>query len=203
MALCHLAVVLLGLVVADAAAVTLRTRASANPVRKEVTMMQMMQNKVTEEGKKAEDLFDKFMCYCETADGTLAKEISDMEAKVTQLTQALKEGTAMKAQLDSDLKGHKSDRAEAKTAMAEATALREKEAAAFAANKARLESYIAAIAKAVAALEKGVATGFLQTASASVLRQVVISADMSTVDRQMLASFLTNTAGEEYVPQSG
>ena len=40
------------------------TATAANPIRKVVTMLQNMQTKVTEEGKKEQDLFEKFMCYC-------------------------------------------------------------------------------------------------------------------------------------------
>merc|ERR1719502_708820 len=43
--------------------------------------------------------------------------------------------------------------------------------------------------------------GFLQTNSAQVVRQLSINMDMSNVDRQMLASFLSSRNG--YAPQSG
>merc|ERR1719183_426361 len=58
-----------------------------------------------------------------------------------------------------------------------------------------------ALTKAIAALEKGMAGGFLQTTAATVLRTLSLSMDMSSSDRDMLASFLTEKAG--YVPQSG
>ena len=54
------------------------------------------------------------------------------------------------------------------TAMSDATALREKEAGAFAAQKADYDANIIAINAAVAALEKGMARGFLQTSAAQV-----------------------------------
>merc|ERR1719502_2104234 len=44
---------------------------------------------------------------------------------------------------------------------------------------------------------------FLQTAAASKLKQLSISMDMSSMDREMLTSFLTQGQGEGYVPQSG
>merc|ERR1719171_3198062 len=67
----------------------------------------------------------------------------------------IKEAEAKKAQLEADVVQHKKDREAAKAAMAEATAIREKEAAAFAKETAESKAYIAAIEKAVAALEKG------------------------------------------------
>merc|ERR1719387_2505739 len=44
-----------------------------------------MQNKVEAEGKKTEELFDKYMCYCDTAEETLGKSIADAEKKIPQL----------------------------------------------------------------------------------------------------------------------
>ena len=55
-----------------------------------------------------------------------------------------------KAQLDGELKQHKSDREAAKASVRDATALREKEAAAFAASAADHTSNIGALKKAVA-----------------------------------------------------
>ena len=83
---------------------------------------------------------------------------------------------------------------------AKATALREKEAAAFAKEKSDGETNIAALAKAIPAIEKGM-SGFLQTGAASVLRGLSVSMDMSSVDREMLASFLSSKSG--YAPASG
>ena len=56
-----------------------------------------------------------------------------------------------------------------KKAVAEATALREKEAAAFPAEKEDSDANIKAITKAVAASEKGMAGSFLQTSAAKLL----------------------------------
>jgi peptidoglycan hydrolase CwlO-like protein len=172
-----------------------------NPIRKVVTMLQMMQNKVTAEGKKAEEIFDKFMCYCDNADTLLAGAITTAENKIPQLEAAVGKDVEMKKQLETDVKNHKADREAAKGAIAEATALREKEATEFAKVSGDLKTNIAALAKAIPAIEKGMGSGFLQTTSASVVRQLSINMDMSNVDRQMLASFLSSKTG--YAPASG
>ena len=111
----------------------MRVSYAANPLRKVVTMLQMMQNKVTEEGKKKEALFDKYMCYCQNADEKLGKCIADAEAKIAQLESEIKEAAALKDQLDADLVKAKSDRAHAKEALVKTNTLREKGADAFAA----------------------------------------------------------------------
>merc|ERR1719428_1682625 len=163
----------------------------------------MMQNKVTAEGKKAEELYDKYMCYCANAEDTLKKSIADAETKIPQLEASIKESAALKEQLTADIEQHKTDRAEAKVAIAEANAIRDKEAGAFAKESSDFESYIVALGKAIAALEKGVAGGFLQTTSATVLRRLSTTMDMSSVDREMLAAFLSQGSSAGYVPQSG
>jgi uncharacterized coiled-coil DUF342 family protein len=172
----------------------------ANPIRKVVTMLQMMQNKVEAEGKKKEEIFDKFMCYCENADQILGGAIEAAENKIPQLESAIKEDLALKKQLEADLKQHKADRAAAKEAVAKAKALREKEAAAFKKESGDLKTNIGALAKAIPAIEKGMG-GFLQTSAASVVKELSITMDMSSVDREMLASFLSSKGG--YAPASG
>jgi septal ring factor EnvC (AmiA/AmiB activator) len=188
--------------VGHAAALETRGSSAANPIRKVVTMLQMMQNKVTEEGKKKEALFDKYMCYCQNADETLGKSIADAEAKIPQLESEIKEAAALKEQLEADLVKAKSDRADAKEALAKAKALREKEASAFAAESGEFKSNIDALSKAIPAIESGM-TGFLQTRAASVLRRLSVSMDMSSMDRETLASFLSEGNSASYVPQSG
>jgi septal ring factor EnvC (AmiA/AmiB activator) len=171
-----------------------------NPIRKVVTMLQMMQNKVEADGKKAEGLFEKFMCYCENAETLLGGAITAAENKIPQLESGIKEDIAEKKQLEADLKAHKADREAAKAAIAKATGIREKEAAAYAKEKSDGETNIAALGKAIPAIEKGM-SGFLQTSSASVLRSLSVSMEMSSVDREMLASFLSSKTG--YAPASG
>merc|ERR1719498_798582 len=88
--------------------------------------------------------------------------------------------------------------------MAEATAIREKEAAAFAKESGDLKTNIAAVGKAVAALEKGQAGAFLQTDSAAVLTRLVENDEkMVDVDREDLTAFLSGGDSHGYAPQSG
>merc|ERR1719191_1069390 len=116
-----------------ARAASVDQESSANPIRRVVTMLQMMVNKVKAEGEKEQELFDKFMCYCENADATLGKSIEEAKNKIPQVSSDLEEAIALKAQLEEEIAQHKKDREEAKAAMEKATAIREKEAAEFAA----------------------------------------------------------------------
>merc|ERR1719450_780299 len=148
-------------------------------------MLQKMQAKVTEEGEKETALFEKYMCYCKNSGGDLKKSIGDADTKIPQLGSDIKEAEASLAQLKEDLKQHQVDRSAAKSAVAEATALREKEAAEYAKESNELKANIAAVAKATAAIEKGMGGAFLQTRTASILQQLVQKSDkMDDSDRQ-------------------
>merc|ERR1719159_1191407 len=127
---------------------------NANPVRKVVTMLQMMMKKIEEEGVKETELYDKFMCYCATADSTLGKSISDANTKIPQLESDIKEAVEEKAQLEADLAAHQDDRTAAEEAMAKATEMREKEAAAFAKEMAGDKADLDSLTKAIGAIEK-------------------------------------------------
>jgi len=175
---------------------------NANPIRKVVNMLQSMQKKVTEEGEIEQKLFDKFMCYCENGDTALAKSIADAEAKMPELVSEIEEAEQEVKQLKLDLEAHKADRAAAKKAMAEATALREKEAAVFAAYKAEAESNIGAMVKATEAISKGMAGSFLHTSDAQVLKNLVLAQNtLEDYDREELTAFLSNS--NSYAPASG
>merc|ERR1719352_1705449 len=164
-----------------------------------------MQKKVVAEGEKEEELFEKFMCYCKNGKGALESSIEQAKQTNDQLKSSIKETDATLAQTKADLKTAQTDRAAAKTAVAKATALREKEASAFATESSELKTNIAATKKATAAIEKGMGGAFLQTSVGSILKELSVTMDISSIDREMLTSFLTQGQGESsgYAPASG
>ena len=165
-------------------------------------MLQQMSNKVVAEGKKEQELFDKFMCYCTNGADGLAQSIKDADTKVPQVESALKEAAANKAQFEADVKQHQTDRAEAKEAIAAATALREKQAAEYAKVSGDYKANIAAMGKAITAIGAG-AAGFLQTTAATSVRRLAIDMDISPADRDQVMAFLAQGQGFGYAPKSG
>jgi len=182
-------------------AVGAEQKAVLNPIRKVVTLLQTMQKKVEQEGKDELALYNKFMCYCKTGGSDLGASISAAEEKIPAVQSNIEESEAKLTGAKADLKQAQGDRTAAKAAMAEATALREKEAATFAAFKAEHDTDIAAIAKATAAIEQGVAGSFLQTPAAHVLQHIVSKSDLPEADQETVAAFLSQSTG--YAPQSG
>jgi len=179
------------------------TEHQVNPIRKVVTLLQQMQNKVAADGKKKEVIYDKFMCYCNNADELLGAAVAEADKKIPLTISAIEQDTAMKAQLEADLKAHQTDRAAAKEAIAKATAMRNKEAASYAKESGDLKTNIAGLGKAIAAIDKGMSGGFLQSNSAQLIQGLSITMDMSSVDRDLLTSFLSSGSSSNYSPKSG
>merc|ERR1719253_1367991 len=150
-------------------------------------------------------MFEKYMCWCSTGGSDLQKGIAAAGNKIPEVEAAIKELEAQVVQLKADIKSAQADRVAAKSALAEATSLREKEAAAFAAEKAESDANIGAMSKALAALEKGMGGAFLQTNAAKILRNFVAKVgDVIDDDQQaVVTSFLSGEQGEDYAPASG
>jgi len=180
----------------SASALKTETELDANPVRRIVTMLQMMQNKVKAEAEKRLELFDKFMCYCETSSAELAKSIEEAQDKIPQLESEIKTATEQKAQMEGELVNHKSNREDANEAIEKATAIRKKESNVFGQDSGETKANIDSLGKAVAAISKGLGESFLQTPAASVLRQLSLTQDLSTTDRDMLSAFLSQKQGD-------
>merc|ERR1719321_1075496 len=169
-----------------------------NPIRKVVTMLQDMQKSVEEEGKKEEDLFDKFMCYCSNGEGALDAAIKEGQAQIEQLSASVPRGEAEKSQLEQDITQHKADREEAEKVIKESTAMREKEAAEFAATSGDMKTNIQAMDGALAALKKGTSAALLQTGVGNLLRSIVkTSPAVREGERGMLLSFLESGEGAD------
>merc|ERR1719199_663483 len=174
------------------------SRTGANPIRRVVTLIQNLQKKVEAEAVAEQKLFDEFMCYCKTGVGTLEESIASSEAKVPKVQATIEAAEAGVKQLKADLKQHQADRASAEESSEKATAIREKEAAAYAAFKSDSDANIAAIKKAVAALEGGAAGSFLQTGGAQTLRRFVVDkAQLADVDRDAVMAFLQGGSADE------
>jgi len=179
----------------------------ANPIRRVVTLMQDMQKEIEAEGKKEDDLYRKFKCYCSGNTENLSKAGEEAAAQIEELTAKVKEEKAEKKQLVEELKQHKSDRANAKQDLAKASKIREKEHEAYLAAAGDTKENIDATNQAIGALEKGMAgNSFIQSPVASKLKALIqrsesIQEKMDQSDRETLMNFLQ--ASGDYAPASG
>jgi septal ring factor EnvC (AmiA/AmiB activator) len=163
-----------------------------------------MAKKLESEAKRDEALHDNYMCYCKKSGSTLSEAIAASTSKIPQVESALEELSSNKQQLKADIEKAQVDRAAAKSAVAKATAIREKDLFAFGTYKADADSNIAALAKAITAIDAGMSGGFLQTKNAQVLRKLLQTRDaIPEGSREELLSFMSASQGEGYAPQSG
>jgi len=176
----------------------------ANPIRKIVTLLQNMQKEIEAEGAKEKELFEKFMCFCSGNSGDLTKKAADAKAAIEELGAKLKAEEAEKVQIGQELIDHKKDREAAGADIEEATMLRGKEADEFAAFKADSETNIAAMGKAIPALEKGMGgASFMQLPGAAKLHHLIESySKVDPSDRRDALAFLDMSSGD-MGPSSG
>lgn len=177
---------------------------AANPIRRVVTLMQNLQKEIEEEGKKEEELFKKFMCYCKTNDGQLGADAANAQAEIEAKNAEAEKKAGEKKRLTEELAQHKKDRAEAQKALAQATAIRKKEREAYEAAAGDTNGYIAATEKALVALKAGKAGAFLQTTTAGFIKNLVSSSVASVLDSNDSATMMAFLEqSHDYIPQGG
>merc|ERR1719238_2564323 len=101
-------------------------------------------------------MYDKFMCYCDGNTGEMQKSVEEAAQRITELKAKLESSIAEKDQLDQELIAPNQD-------LAKATAIREKEHAEYLELTGESKENLDAMTSAIAALEKGMGGGFLQS----------------------------------------
>jgi len=181
---------------------------NANPIRRVVTLLQKMQEKVKAEGDAEEKLYNKFQCFCSGNTKGMSSDAEAAAAQIQTLKATIEELGAKKVQTDNEVAEHKSDREEAKAAVAKATAIRKRENETYIKEAGDSQANIAALTKAISVLGKGMgASAFLQANADSVaqLRKLAMVADnLSSYEKESLLSFL-GLGGPygDYNPASG
>jgi hypothetical protein len=171
-------------------------RAHANPIRKVVTMLQMIVKKIEKEGKEADDLHEAFLCECNKGQASLQKAIETAQSAGSDQGAALEAGSQQQKQLTQDIADAKAARQAAKETIATSTSIREKEAKAFAASKADSEANIAAMGKAIGALRAGTGGSFIQTDAAKILRDLADTKQIEELSAFLQSGESTEGTGE-------
>merc|ERR1719353_2583520 len=153
-------------------------------------------------------MYDKFMCYCDGNTGEMAKSVEEAAQRITELKAKLESSIAQKAQLDQELIQHKQDREAANQDLAKATAIREKEHAEYLELTGESKENLDAMISAIAALEKGMGSGFLQSKTSLMDRlHKILNAEQSldAYQRSTVTAFLAGSQNPygDYHSQSG
>merc|ERR1719487_3182649 len=148
-------------------------KVKVNPIRKITGMMENMQKEIADQQAADQELYDKFMCFCDNGAADLLKTASDAEAASKAAAAQLEADTAEKAQLESDIKTHTSDLANAQKDLEEATNIRDKSKAEFDATVGTKSASEAALGKAIPAIEKGMGgSALLEFLGAGAFKQI-------------------------------
>lgn len=194
--------VVLGLFSAVGSAESSAGTVGANPIRKVVTMMQKMSEKIEEEGETEKDLYDKFMCHCKSELADFNKGKAAFEAAVPKLESDISATEAQISQLTQEIEAKRADEVATKDSMQRASVEREKEHDVYVDDVTVLKADIGAISEALPVLEEATAGAFVQTGSdarrlglskkqVDRLQQVVSKSKSATEsERQAMASFL-------------
>lgn len=118
-------------------------------------MLQDMQKEVEREGEAEKEIFEKALCACEGGEKELDKTIADSEAAIEEWTAKTESGKAESTQLTQEVADHKTNAAQAKSDLSEATTLREKEHKQFIADEKDTKQNLDGLSKAIPAIEKG------------------------------------------------
>eukprot|EP00419_Tripos_fusus_P048778 CAMPEP_0172824022 /NCGR_PEP_ID=MMETSP1075-20121228/17723_1 /TAXON_ID=2916 /ORGANISM="Ceratium fusus, Strain PA161109" /LENGTH=690 /DNA_ID=CAMNT_0013665243 /DNA_START=13 /DNA_END=2085 /DNA_ORIENTATION=+ len=169
----------------------LRTRLHirVNPVRKVITMLQVMEEKARKEGDERAKLYEKFLCYCKVTDAELDKSVSKAQDRIPQLQSSIKKASAEKQQLQEELKQQKNELKELKKAMSTAVSVRDQTRAGLVKDQSELKKNTKALKKAMQQIQKGLGLNLLQSDRAF-LQRLSGMVDVPLGDRDLLTAFL-------------
>mmetsp|Transcript_111293 Transcript_111293/g.204088 ORF Transcript_111293/g.204088 Transcript_111293/m.204088 type:complete len:733 (-) Transcript_111293:59-2257(-) len=105
--------------------------ASETPIKRVVNLLKEMGATLTKEMADDEALYKELMCWCNDGKYQKTEEIEAAEAKIAELESSIEAGTAKSNELSAAIKSLEEDIAANKKALAEATEIRSKQAAAF------------------------------------------------------------------------
>eukprot|EP00931_Biecheleriopsis_adriatica_P047662 TRINITY_DN27498_c0_g1_i1.p1 TRINITY_DN27498_c0_g1~~TRINITY_DN27498_c0_g1_i1.p1 ORF type:complete len:699 (-),score=210.76 TRINITY_DN27498_c0_g1_i1:52-2148(-) len=179
-------------------------QARSSPAKRVIDMLQERTNKVIEEAKAEEKLYDKHMCYCKSNKESLQKNIEDLTRKNPTMKSDINTLEISRETLEKELEKAKNDQGDAEQSAAKAESLRKKESVDNQKRAKQLTESISAVERALFIIKGGVSS-FLQestTADLELLRMLVQEkVDVDERRQREVVAFLQG--GEGYEPSSG
>eukprot|EP00747_Dinoflagellata_sp_TGD_P157034 gnl/TRDRNA2_/TRDRNA2_177711_c3_seq3.p1 gnl/TRDRNA2_/TRDRNA2_177711_c3~~gnl/TRDRNA2_/TRDRNA2_177711_c3_seq3.p1 ORF type:complete len:717 (+),score=251.89 gnl/TRDRNA2_/TRDRNA2_177711_c3_seq3:97-2151(+) len=199
--------------------------AKNRPVAKVIKLLQDMLAQMEKEAEEDQEVYDKFVCWCETNDKEKTKSIADAEARIENLTAKIEELTALSSQLQTELKNLEKETAKNQEALDKATAMRQKQLAEFQAEEKDMLGAISALKSAVTVLGKHNGASSLLQVQTSQMQMVasrikhvmdkhavMLKHVITRAEHKVVTSFLQApmdyfdaepTFSQSYAPQSG
>jgi len=146
------------------------TTTGSGPITKVITLLKDMQKELEAEAKEDKETYEKLKCWCDTNGAGKTQAVTDQKAKIDELNALIEGGSGKIGELSTEIDGLNKDIAQAKGAIAEATEIRNKEAAEFHTEETELLKSVTLLKGAIVALSKHNA-GLLQSDSELVSMQ--------------------------------
>jgi len=138
--------------------------ATQSPVSKVVELIEELKAKIEVDGKMEQTIYDKYACWCETTSARKADNIHQGMASIKELGTNILELKGLVATRSSEIASDSRDMSENQAAQDEATGIRQKENAAYTAEKTEMETTLNALQRGITVLSgAGTKTALLQT----------------------------------------
>jgi chromosome segregation ATPase len=193
--------VVLSLIVAVVSASQMDT---ATPIAKILDTLSACEAKVTKEGEDAQKVYAKFSEWCEDRATNLQYEVKTGTAEAEGLQATVDKEIANQQVLSSQIEDTAAAIATDEKDLAAATKIRGQETVDFQANEKDLVEVIDTLARAIAVIEREMASGgasMMQLKNANSLTQVlkamVQASTMNTADVQKLTAFVQNSNDDD------
>lgn len=173
------------------------TMATGNPIRKVVSMMEKMADKIEDEAKKESDQYDKFECYCKKTIAELEDNIRQAETNPISQADIDKKQSEISA-LQQEVKTLKEDRIAEEETLKNAEMQRGKEHDVFVKEVTEEGEVVKGVDAATAALKGGETASFLQRREAveRMSKAVEQNQRLSSDAKQRLSAFLAHRGSE-------
>jgi hypothetical protein len=122
---------------------------ATNPVTKVVELIAGLKQKIQQDGKAEQALYDKYACWCEKTTDAKKAAIADAKASIEQLTKNILKLKGASGSAGADISFLKKNIADNKASTTSATEMRDKEHKEFKETKAALELGMANLKKAI------------------------------------------------------
>lgn len=132
-----------------------------SPLQRVVKLLEEMKAQLEKEAEEEQVQYDKQKCWCETNEKEKTKAIADAESHMTDLEGEIETRAARDAELQTEIEHLKKTIAEETQALADATAIREKEYGEFTTSEKEMVQAVTMLKNAILVLSKH-NTGLLQ-----------------------------------------
>jgi len=173
----------------------------ANPIRRVVSLLQGLAEKISKEGEAEKQLFEEFMCHCKKRSQELAQSIAENSDKVPAAQSDIEEAQSQVKKFKLELAQHEADQKGVSQSMQAASQEHETVDREDSQEMTELKNYLASLDNAIKSIESGNEGLFLQSSARDTLLDALGNIlPLEDFNRNAITAFLTGSG--MYVPRS-